>query len=122
MPESKAQRSVCHATLTFSSVPVPKSLGLDALIHEKSLLLFSKAKGNSDQGCKMVAKEMCDLGVPRVPFGNFYSTNVFYTKKNKKLCPLLQAFIFISRAGKEGLYVCVHAWVCVCAHMYVRVG
>lgn len=57
---------------------------------------------------------MCDLGVPRVPFGNFYSTNVFYQKKNKTLCPLLQAFIFINGAGNEGLHVC--------ADVYMRVG
>lgn len=42
--------------------------------HEKSLLFssfFSKAKGNSDQVCKVVAKEMRALGIPRVPSGNF---------------------------------------------------
>ena len=33
----------------------------------KVLLFFSRPR-NSGQGCKMVAKETCALGVPRVPF------------------------------------------------------
>lgn len=102
----------CHTH--FPSVPAPTILGLDSPIHEKCRLLPLKAKGNSGQGCKMVAKEMCALGVPRVLVGSFLPHKSFYTERTVELCPLLQVFYIIWRAHKEGACV-MH--VCVCVFM-----
>ena len=50
--------------------PTPLALGGEVLttgLSGKSSFFFLRPR-NSGQGCKMVAKETCALGVPRVPF------------------------------------------------------
>lgn len=54
----------------------------------------------------MAAKEMCALGVPRVPFRSFYSINLFTQREIKSSVPCYRYFIVPVEPIKKG-YVCM---------------